>query len=132
MALSSAQEAQYAHNNGIDREELRPNVQAEYDRLNGEGWPQPQQPQYGPSARQDDGPKGFAITGMVLGIVSLVIPYGGIITAILAIIFAAVSRHRNDAGRGMAIAGLVFGIVALALWMIVIIIVVSVASSSGS
>jgi hypothetical protein len=58
---------------------------------------------------------------MVLGIVSLVIPYGGIITAILAIIFGAVSRSRNDGGRGMAIAGLVCGIVALVLWVIVII-----------
>jgi hypothetical protein len=81
-------------------------------------------PQYGPPARQDDGPKGFAITSMVLGIVSLVIPYVGILTAILAITFATVSRSHNDGGRGMAIAGLVCGIVALALWMIVIIAVV--------
>lgn len=126
MALSPTQEALHAHNNGIDRGELRPSIQAEYDRLNAEGWPQAQQPQpqpqYGLPARQnDDGPKGFAVTSMVLGIVSLVIPYGGIITAILAIIFGAVSRSRNDGGRGMAIAGLVCGIVALVLWVIVII-----------
>jgi len=56
MALSPAQEALYAHNNGIGREALRPNVQAEYGRLEDEGWPEPQ---YQPPARQnDDGPKG--------------------------------------------------------------------------
>jgi hypothetical protein len=48
MALSPAQEARYAHNNGIDRAGPRPNVQAEYDRLNAGGWPQPQQPQSAP------------------------------------------------------------------------------------
>jgi Domain of unknown function (DUF4190) len=89
------------------------------------------QPQHAQPVRQDS-PKGFAITSMVLGIVSLVIPYGGIVTAILAIIFGTVSRRRNEGGRGMAIAGFVCGIVALALWVIVIIIVASVASSSGS
>ena len=126
MALSPTQEALYAHDNGIYRGGLRPSIQAEYDRLNAEGWPQPQQPQYDLPARQDDGPKGFAITSMVLGIVSLVIPYGGIITAILAIVFGAVSRSRNNGGRGMAIAGLVCGIVALALWVVVIIIIAAV------
>ena len=70
-----------------------------------------------------DDPKGFAITSMVLGICSLVIPYGGIVLGILAIIFGSVSRNKNESGRGMAIAGLVTGIVAVALWLIVIMIV---------
>ncbi len=61
MALSPTQEALYAHNNGIDRGGLGPSVQAEYDRLNAEGWPQPQ---YQPPARQnDDGPKGVRRLG---------------------------------------------------------------------
>jgi hypothetical protein len=91
--------------------------------------PQPQpQPQYDPPARQDDGPKGFAITSMVLGICSLFIPYAGIVTAILAIVFGAVSRSHNDGGRGMAIAGLVCGIGAIVLWLSIII---AVAGSSS-
>jgi hypothetical protein len=82
-------------------------------------YPQAQYSQPAPA----DGPKGFAITSMVLGICSLVIPYAGIILGILAVVFGAVSRNKNESGRGMAIAGLVTGIVALALWLIVIIIV---------
>ncbi len=89
-------------------------------------YPYQYQPQPQP-VRQDDGPKGFAITSMVLGICSLVIPYIGIVTAILAIVFCSVSRSHNDGGRGMAIAGLVCGIGALVLWVSVII---AVAGSS--
>ena len=76
-----------------------------------------------------DRPKGFAITSMVLGICALVIPYGGIVLGILAVVFASVSRKKNEFGRGMAIAGLVTGIVALALWLIVIIIAAAAAST---
>ena len=104
--------------------------------------PRPEQPPQSPSQGQypppgqyfpqgqyaqspADGPKGFAITAMVLGICSLVIPYAGIVLGILAVVFASVSRNKNEAGRGMAVAGLVTGIVALALWLIVIIVVAS-------
>ena len=40
MALSPEQEARYALNHGIDRKDLKPDVQAVYDRLVAEGGPQ--------------------------------------------------------------------------------------------
>ena len=50
--------------------------------------------------------KGFAITGMVLGIVSLFLfPF---INAILAIIFGGLGRR-----HGMGIAGIVLGVISL-------------------
>ena len=65
---------------------------------------------------------GMAITSLVLGVVSLVIPCIGIATGPLAVIFGGVSlsqvnRSRGRlGGKGMAIAGLVTGIVATTLY----------------
>ena len=66
--------------------------------------------------------KGFNITSMVLGIISVVtfcIWYASLPSSILAIIFSVAGR--KDAGRGMGIAGMVLGIVALALYAIIFI-----------
>ena len=93
-------------------------------------YPPEYQSQYASPAKQDEA-KGLAITSMVLGIVSLVIPFVGLLTAILAIIFGAVSRSHNEGGRGMAIAGIVCGIIAL-VGGIVIIILIAVAASTPS
>lgn len=62
--------------------------------------------------------KGFSITSMVLGIVSLVlfcVWYASIPCGILAIIFGIIGKKR--AGRGMAIAGLVTGLIAIVLYV---------------
>lgn len=67
---------------------------------------------------------GLAITSMVLGILSLLIPCLGIITGLLAVIFGGVSlgqinRSRGRlGGRGMAITGLVTGIITLTLYAV--------------
>lgn len=79
---------------------------------------------------------GKAIAALVLGILSLVIPYVGLILGIIAIVFASkamreVSRT-NEGGRGMAIAGLVCGIIGTALYAIVILIVVIAAAAWSS
>jgi hypothetical protein len=89
-------------------------------------YPQYSQPQYPPVQQE---PKGLAVTSMVLGICSLVIPFVGIITGVLAIVFGGVSRNHNEGGRGMAIAGIVCGIVALVGYLIWII---ALAASAGS
>jgi len=48
-----------------------------------------------------DGPKDFAITAMVLGNCSLVIPYSGIVLGILAIVFASsAEQERGWPGHG--------------------------------
>ena len=66
--------------------------------------------------------KGFSVTSLVLGIISLVLwcywPLS-ITCAILAIIFGIVGKKRE--GRGMAIAGIVLGIIALCIWVIILI-----------
>jgi hypothetical protein len=81
-------------------------------------------------APPQDPPKGFAITSLVLGILSLVAFYGGIVLGPLAIIFGAISLAKRRGGRGMAIAGLVCGIIASLVWIAVIIALA--ASSKGS
>ena len=83
-----------------------------------------------PSAKYN----GLAIASMVLGIVSLVIFYFGIVTGIVSICLAVPALKKcepegPDKGRKMAIAGLVCSIVALSIWALVILIAV-IASSS--
>jgi hypothetical protein len=69
---------------------------------------------------------GKAIAALVLGIVSMCVPYVGLVTGIIAIIFGVLGMKevdrdpQNVKGKGMAIAGLVLGAVALLLYLIVI------------
>ena len=77
--------------------------------------------------------KGFAITSLVLGIVSLVlfcIPYLAILCAIAAIVFGVIGLKK--AGKGMAIAGLILGIVALILYVFVILGSIALVGMSAS
>ncbi len=64
--------------------------------------------------------KGFNITSMILGIISIFcLFYNGYLTlicSIIAIVFSVTGR--KDAGRGMGIAGLVLGIIALVIYLI--------------
>ena len=61
--------------------------------------------------------KGFNITSLVLGIISVVTIcwcwYASVPSAIIAIIFSVAGK--NDAGKGMGIAGLVLGIIGLVI-----------------
>lgn len=60
--------------------------------------------------------KGFNITSLVLGIISVICFcwwYVSIPTGIIAIIFSIAGK--NDAGRGMGVAGMVLGIIGLVL-----------------
>ena len=67
-------------------------------------------------------PKGFSVTSMVLGILSLVLlcywPLA-MICAILAIIFGVIGRKK--AGKGMATAGLVLGIISICVFVLLIV-----------
>ncbi|WP_228100960.1 DUF4190 domain-containing protein [Paenibacillus donghaensis] len=71
---------------------------------------------------------GKAITALVLGILSLMIPYVGFILGIIAIVLASLAfkeiRQRNEGGKGLAVGGLVCGIIGTALYGIIILIVV--------
>ena len=78
--------------------------------------------------------KGFNITSLVLGIISVVgicFWYVSIPCSIIAIIFSVAGR--KDAGRGMGIAGLVLGIIAIALWVVFfVLILIGVATYTTS
>jgi Domain of unknown function (DUF4190) len=70
---------------------------------------------------------GKAVAALVLGILSLVIPYIGFIFGIIGLILANISVKEitvsGQSGRGLAIAGRVTSIICLALYGVVIIIV---------
>jgi uncharacterized membrane protein len=76
----------------------------------------------------------MGIAALVLGIVSLVVCYGGFVTGVLAIIFGALAMQKANRGEAtnktMAMWGLILGIVAIALWIIVIIVAVANSSST--
>ena len=76
---------------------------------------------------------GMAVTGMVIGILSLVLFWAsllGVLLAILGIIFSGIGisqcSKQGQAGKGMAIAGLVCSLIAATFWVVVVIVVASV------
>jgi hypothetical protein len=86
-------------------------------------WPQPQ--------------NGTGTAAMVLGILSLAVPYIGFICGILAIVFGKQGMNRADArlanNRGQAKAGFICGIVSICLYAaFFLVIVVLRASTSGN
>lgn len=69
--------------------------------------------------------KGFNITSMILGIISLLSFcwwYISLPTGIIAIIFSIAGR--KNAGRGMGIAGLVLGIIGLILCILIYLLII--------
>ncbi|MDR2501793.1 MAG: DUF4190 domain-containing protein [Oscillospiraceae bacterium] len=74
---------------------------------------------------QDDPGKSLGIAGMVCGIASLVIPYGGIAVAIVGLILSVIAKKKSEEvglKNGMAQAGMVCSIIALA-WSIVLVVI---------
>lgn len=71
---------------------------------------------------------GKAIASLVLGILSLIIPYVGLIVGIIGIVYAKNAFNEiaqfNYNGRGMAVAGLTTSIVGCALYGIIIFILI--------
>ncbi|CAH1219076.1 hypothetical protein PAECIP111890_04845 [Paenibacillus sp. JJ-223] len=81
---------------------------------------------------------GKSIAALVLGILSIMIPYLGFLIGIVAIIFAALAlkelKVRMEQGKGLAIAGLVCGIIGTAIYAIImlILLIVFFAAAAGS
>lgn len=73
---------------------------------------------------------GKSIAALVLGILSIVTPYIGLLFGIVAIILSAISlkeiRNRYEGGRGLAIAGLVCGIIGTIIYALLILLFVIV------
>src|SRR4030042_3864589 len=87
-----------------------------------------------PSRRTD----GFCVAALVLGILAWVIPFAGILLAILAIIFGSIGIKRVNrnpnflTGTGLAVAGLVLGVVGIGIAILFISIFVQVFSAAQS
>ncbi|WP_042198753.1 DUF4190 domain-containing protein [Paenibacillus camerounensis] len=84
-----------------------------------------QQDYYPPPPPPPAQTNGKSIASLVLGILSIVTPYIGLLFGIVAIILSALSlkeiRNRYEGGRGLAIAGLVCGIVGTIIYALLII-----------
>lgn len=81
-------------------------------------------PNYYPQPQKTEKPgQGFAITGMVLGIASLVpfLWYFSIITGALGIVFGALAKKKGSTS-GMATAGIVCGIIGVSLMVVIFLI----------
>ena len=89
--------------------------------------PRPPYPPYPQRPPQN----GLGIAGMVLGIVSLVTCWVGLVPAILAIVFGRIGMVRADRGeasnKGMATAGFIMGIVGVGVWVLFIVLVIVLA-----
>lgn len=92
-------------------------------------------PYYNPSPNYRPAPRtnGMAVASLVLGVLSIffVFCYGlGVILAILAIVFGAISQGAikrsggAETGSGYAVAGLVIGIVVLFLFMLLVFLII--------
>ncbi len=71
----------------------------------------------------------LAITSMVLGILSIFIPFVGIVLGIIAIILGRkamkeIPPNSSGSAKGMALTGLICGIVGLAIYLLYLIIFV--------
>ncbi|WP_068786979.1 DUF4190 domain-containing protein [Paenibacillus phocaensis] len=71
---------------------------------------------------------GKSIASLVLGILSIVIPYVGFILGIVAIVFSSLSfkeiKRTGEQGKGLGVAGLVCGIIGTALYGIIIVLAI--------
>jgi hypothetical protein len=61
-------------------------------------------------------PKGFSVTALVLGLVSIVFGFT-LLVPLSALIFGIVGLKREPAGRGMAIVGIVIGGLFMLFWL---------------
>lgn len=71
---------------------------------------------------------GKSVAALVLGILSIAVPYIGFILGIIAIVLGNRARHvidqNGESGRGLAVAGFVCGIVGLCLWGLIILLII--------
>ncbi|MCL2170202.1 MAG: DUF4190 domain-containing protein [Defluviitaleaceae bacterium] len=74
----------------------------------------PPPPPYGGPPMQPPG-HSKAVASLVTGILSLIIPFIGVILGIVAVVLATGAQKEGFRG-GMATGGLVMGIIAVALW----------------
>lgn len=95
-----------------------------------------QAPYQQPYPTKQQGPaSGKAITALVLGILSLLVPYVGLILGIVGIVFSKKALYeietQNLSGKGMAVAGLTTSIIGVSLYSFVLFIILIFGISLG-
>jgi hypothetical protein len=83
---------------------------------------------------EEDPGKGMAIASLVLGIISLCMPYAGIATAIVGLVLGIIARKKQQATgmpTGMAIAGIVCSAISLAFAILITIFCISVYNAAS-
>lgn len=98
------QQPQYSQGYGYGAQNNQPMQYQSYDSKNG---------------------KGFAIASLVLGIVSLCTCCGGVLPALLGLIFGIVSKLRANKGNTMALVGIILSIIGLVLSVVIIVFMAS-------
>ncbi|TMW72532.1 DUF4190 domain-containing protein [Alteribacter natronophilus] len=72
---------------------------------------------------------GKAVASLVLGIVSLILPYVGLVTGIVGIVLAKLAfkeiSENSESGRGLAVGGLVCSIIATVLYAIMVLLFIA-------
>jgi hypothetical protein len=95
------------------------------------GYPSPQ-PLYPPLYIPQAPAKGFSITAMVLGLVSIVVGFTFVVPAV-GLILGIVGLKKEPAGRGMAITGIIVSGIVLAFWAILVGFIIAAAiATAGS
>jgi hypothetical protein len=75
--------------------------------------------------RDERGTSALAVTALVLGILSLIIPFGCLPFGTPAIVLGATALHRirrssnRLRGEGLATAGMVLGVIGMILWLLI-------------
>ena len=64
-------------------------------------------------------PKGFSITALVLGLVSILFGFT-FLMPIAALIFGLIGLNKEPAGKGMALVGVIIGGLALLVWLLIV------------
>ncbi len=77
---------------------------------------------YDPEMKAKDGKNGFAVAALLLGIIALLTGSGVFVVAILAIIFARISRDKDTKIMcGKAKVGMILGIVSIVLFVVALV-----------
>lgn len=97
---------------------------------------QPQQFYQQPYQAKSQGPtSGKSIAALVLGILSLLVPYVGLILGIVGIVFAKKAlneiKKQNLGGKGMAVAGLTTSIIGVSFYAFILFIILILGMSVG-
>jgi hypothetical protein len=86
-----------------------------------------------PYVSPQKGATGFGVASLVLGIVSILLPYLGLICGIVAIVLAR--KQRKVFREPLSLAGLITGIIGTALWgltiIVLLLIIIAVGASEG-